>query len=276
MRQPLDLEKVSEQVGLSKYYLHRLFKSITGKKLISYVRGRRLSASLKELIDTDLNIIDISSEYQFEHEQSYIRAFREQFHVTPAQYRKNQTEVPIEQKIDVSHLKQIGQGILIEPKMCRRPVFYLQGIQQEIVHQKNKTDRDTNRQAEKFQKVYLPQMKYKKDENIYFGYVIYTSHPEYSNYYVTAVEVQKMCAVDLPLRTYEIPANEYAVFRYVGLHSPYEVTYATLESLYNHIDDWKKNTDYRQAAPYHFERMDLKVCSDSYCEMDIYVPVLAG
>lgn len=54
IKQELDLDSISKKVGISKYHLHRLFKSITGKPLMSYVRGRRLSSSIKELLGTDL------------------------------------------------------------------------------------------------------------------------------------------------------------------------------------------------------------------------------
>ncbi len=276
IKQILDLDKISREVGLSKYHLHRLFRSITGKPLMSYVRGRKLSASLKELIDTDLNIIDISNEYQFEHEQSYIRAFKQMFDITPAQYRKSKAEIPIQQKIDTNNLNNVGQGLIIEPRMCMKPRFYIQGIMAEIVHEKNLTDRDTNKLAEKFQDVYLPAVENKVDDEVYIGYVSYTQNPGYSNYYMPSVEVSKLNQVDLPFVTVEIPTNDYAVFRYIGLHSPYDVTFATLRDLYEYINCWKSDTSYMQAAPYHFERMNLRTCSRTYCEMDIYVPIITG
>lgn len=273
MKQPLNLDEVSKQVGLSKYYLHRLFKSITGKNLSAYVRGRRLSTSLNELTDTSLHIIDISNEYQFEHEQSYIRAFKQQFHITPAQYRKQQIEVPIEQRIDTSQLSNIGQGLLIEPEMIRKTGFFIQGIEQKHIHEKNYTDATTNHQALDFQKHYFPLIKDTVDENVYIGYVRYSDNPTQGNYYTTGTEVSGNVPAKSPMITVEIPTNNYAVFRYVGLHSPYDITFATLLDLYNYINNWKQNTAYKQVAPYHFERIDLTACSDSYCEMDIYVPI---
>lgn len=273
MKQPLNLDEVSKQVGLSKYYLHRLFKSITGKNLSAYVRGRRLSTSLNELSNTSLHIIDISNEYQFEHEQSYIRAFKQQFHITPAQYRKQPVEVPIEQRIDISQLSNIGQGLLIEPEMIRKTGFFIQGIEQKHIHELNYTNDTTNHQALEFQKNYFPLIKDKVDENVYIGYVRYSDNPTYGNYYTTGTEVTGNFVAEPPMITVAIPTHDYAVFRYVGLHSPYEITFATLLDLYNHINKWKQSTTYKQAAPYHFERIDLTICGDSYCEMDIYVPI---
>lgn len=37
----VDLELVADKVGLSKFYLDRIFRSITGKSIIAYVRERK-------------------------------------------------------------------------------------------------------------------------------------------------------------------------------------------------------------------------------------------
>ena len=104
IKNDINLDQLSNEVGISKYHLHRLFKSLTDKSLMSYVRGRKLSCSLNDLSNTDLNIIDIANEYHFEHEQSYIRAFKQQFNMTPSQYRKSKCEILIEPKIDINHM----------------------------------------------------------------------------------------------------------------------------------------------------------------------------
>lgn len=84
----LDLDVLAEETGFSKYYIDRLFKALTGQTLINYVRGRRLTRSLDDLVNTRLHIIDIAQEYRFSYEQTYIRAFKQQFHMTPAQYMR--------------------------------------------------------------------------------------------------------------------------------------------------------------------------------------------
>lgn len=275
IRHALDLDRLSKEVGLSKYHLHRLFKSITGKSLMSYVRSRKLSQSIVDLISTNRNIIDIAQNYQFEHEQSYIRAFKQKFGITPAQYRKLKYELPIEQKIDTHYLRLIGQGLMIQPQMCIKPKFYVQGIQKEIIHEENLIHQDANKLAMIFQEMYMPLIEHVLNKEVYIGLVRYTDHPEYSNYYVPCLEITSLSQVTPPFVQYTIPMQEYAIFRYIGLHSPYEITYATLKALYDFIDLWKMETSYRQSSPFHFEKMNLKICSASYCEMDIYIPITA-
>lgn len=275
IKHTLDLDTLAREVGISKYHLHRLFKSITGKSVMSYVRERKLSLSIQDLINTDLHIIDIAHEYRFEYEQSYIRAFKHTFNITPSQYRKLKSELHIEQKIDINTLRNIGQGLVIQPRMCVKPQFYVQGIKKEIIHAENLIDQGANTFAREFEKKYLPLITNTKDKNTYIGLVRYAKDPSYSNYYIPCVEVTAITQALPPFEQYTIDMHEYAVFRYIGLHSPYEITYTTLQALYNFIDYWRQHTTYRQTEPFHFEKMNLRICTASYCEMDIYVPICA-
>lgn len=110
IRKDLDLDVLAEETGFSKYYVHRLFKALTGQTLMNYVRGRRLTLSLNDLVNTRLNIIDIAQEYQFSYEQTYIRAFKKQFHMTPAQYRRAHCDIPVVEALDTSGMYLAGDG----------------------------------------------------------------------------------------------------------------------------------------------------------------------
>lgn len=271
--EPINLDQLAKEVGISKYYLHRMFKSITNRSLMTYVRERRLCLSVQHLLHSNLNIIDIATEYQFDYEQSYIRAFKKKYKVTPAQYRKCQIELPIEQKLDLNALHTVGDGLMLEPRMCVKPKFCVQGLEREIVHLENLEYKTTNQQAEEVWRDYLPLIDNVINRNIYIGLVRYTEHKEYSNYYVSGTEVELKTPYKAPIVSYEIEPYEYAVFRYVGCHSPHDITFKALLNIYSFIDNWKLTTAYHQAAPFHFERVDLQICSDDYCEMDIYIPI---
>ena len=38
----ITLDDVAQQSGISKYHLHRMFKSLTGESLMEYVQSRKL------------------------------------------------------------------------------------------------------------------------------------------------------------------------------------------------------------------------------------------
>ncbi len=272
IRQELDLDMLAEKTGFSKFYVHRLFRALTGQSMMTYVRGRRLTLSLDDLVSTHLNIIDIALGYHFSHEQSYIRAFKKQFHITPAQYRRSHGELPIVEKFDTAHLYGTEQGLMSAPHMCMIPRFYLQGIEREIIHDHNYYHQDTNQLVSQWEKTYLKQIENKVDEFVYFGLVQYNDNPR-GRLYAACTQVKTPGRVMDPVKNYTIPTNNYVSFRYVGMHSPYEITFQTLLGLYENINAWKAETSYQQAEQFHIERVDLKKCSAGYCEMDIYVPI---
>lgn len=269
----VDLELVADKVGLSKFYLDRIFRSITGKSIIAYVRERKLSESACDLLKTNLRVIDIASEYQYKQEQSYIRAFRQMFHITPYQFRKQRKELPITTKLDLNILRNTEKGLIVKPRMCLKSEFYLQGMVEEIVHSENYKESKCTTNAKEWYSKYLPTVSNSINEKVYYGYVTYMEHSEYSDYYATCVEIKERSNVKEPMVQYTIPTHEYAVFRYIGFHSPYEITYKTLYEIYTATDLWIEKSSYRRAADFHFERVDLSIASDDYCEVDIYFPM---
>lgn len=123
-----------------------------------------------------------------------------------------------------------------------------------------------------WEKDYLPHIKNKTNPSVYIGLVRYIDNP-YGRMYAACTQVPEPADTLPSVKNYTIPAYEYASFRYVGMHSPYEITFKTLQELYHKINIWKEKNAYMQVDGFHMERVDLKKCDADYCEMDIYVPV---
>ncbi len=263
-KEPIDLDQLAKEVGISKYYLHRLFKSITNRSLMTYVGDRRLSLSASMLLNSDKNIIDVATEYKFGCEQSYIRAFKKKYNITPAQYRKTHMNLPIEQKFDVNKLYDIGleDGLVMEPRLCVKQKFCVQGLESLIIHTDNLGNETTNQQAEKMMADYIPYLKNVIDPDVYIGLVRYTDCPDYSGNYLSGTEVEIGSPYEEPIVSYDIDTHEYLVYRYVGFHSPHQINYRRLINIYHCIDELKIIFTFHQAAPFHFERLNQKKCSD--------------
>lgn len=98
----LNLTSISEKFLISKFYLHRSFKSETGESLINYIRLRKLTEASFLLLDTGLRIIDISQQLGYESQSSFSRAFKRHFKQTPYQYRENKKDLPMITKTTIS------------------------------------------------------------------------------------------------------------------------------------------------------------------------------
>jgi len=89
----LTLESLAQKLGCSRSYLSRKFREISGMSFRDYLRQRRLAFALKQVRDTDLGLLDIALLYGFSSHEAFTRAFRENFGVTPSEYRKKPTPV---------------------------------------------------------------------------------------------------------------------------------------------------------------------------------------
>lgn len=83
----MSIDAISHKAGYSKWHLQRMFSSVTGYKLGTYVRERRLTLSAYALRVTSTSIVDIAVLYRFESQQSFTRSFKRTFGKSPGAYR---------------------------------------------------------------------------------------------------------------------------------------------------------------------------------------------
>jgi len=93
VRDGIRADIIARKHALSESHLKRLFKSTFNQPLGFYIRTHKLEESIDDLLNTDLKIVDIALDYGFEYEQSYIRAFKREFGITPGKFRKTENFV---------------------------------------------------------------------------------------------------------------------------------------------------------------------------------------
>jgi endo-1,4-beta-xylanase len=82
-------DDLSDYFSLSSVHLQRLFKQTFKQPIGAYIRSRKLSASIGDLLYSGLKINNIAMEYGFGYEQTYILSFKREFGFTPGDLRKN-------------------------------------------------------------------------------------------------------------------------------------------------------------------------------------------
>ncbi|WP_138494438.1 helix-turn-helix transcriptional regulator [Paenibacillus pinistramenti] len=111
LEQPLSVESVANNCGMSKYYFHRLFSALMGCSLSQYILSRRLNAALSLIHSSSLPLTDIAYQLNFGTQASFTRAFRRQYGAAPSSVR--------------GHSSPLSPSPI--PSVVRRPVKNING-----------------------------------------------------------------------------------------------------------------------------------------------------
>lgn len=90
-------EELAKVAALSPFYFQRLFTRLVKRPVNEYIKMRRLARACETLADKNRRILDIALDYGFSSHESFTKAFKGAFHITPEEYRAN--PVPLNQVI---------------------------------------------------------------------------------------------------------------------------------------------------------------------------------
>lgn len=85
---------LAKHAGLAEHHFQRRFAAATGETVAGYLKARRLEKAAIALLHTTDGILDISMQFGFETHSAFSRAFKIQFGMTPAQFRKSDGRAP--------------------------------------------------------------------------------------------------------------------------------------------------------------------------------------
>lgn len=276
LKNPITLDLISDHVNISKFHLNRIFSSLSKTPLMNYVKNRKLSSSINDLLWTDLRISDISQEYGFDYEQSYIRSFKNTFGISPDRFRKEKPALKIKDKINIDYIRQIGQdGITLEPPIFIIPEFYITGIRHKINLNDDRLLLEANRLGIEFYDLHMCKIENAINREVYIGLVEYDLDDPSHNHYITSVQTPAPEGIPVGMVCHKVPANKYASFKYIGLHPAKQISIRNLEATLKYIyTEWFPKSRYHQCASYHFERIDGRISSEDYCELEFFIPVV--
>ncbi len=69
--------KIAEQFFLNLSTLNNLFKIVCNMTIMEYVRNRRLSLAGKELMTSNIHVIDLAFKYGYETPEAFTKAFHD-------------------------------------------------------------------------------------------------------------------------------------------------------------------------------------------------------
>lgn len=88
----LSLDDLGKVVHLHPVYLSKIYKQETGGNLSNFIAAKRLEKASQLLIESNLHVIDISHLVGYKKPQYFIKLFKDQYGITPYQYRRQQIQ----------------------------------------------------------------------------------------------------------------------------------------------------------------------------------------
>lgn len=84
----LSLNELARVACFSPYHFHRVFRGMVGESIGEYLRRLRLERAARQLMYTACPVTELAFDAQYETLESFSRAFRRAFDVSPSEYRR--------------------------------------------------------------------------------------------------------------------------------------------------------------------------------------------
>lgn len=213
------LGDVAKAAGISQWHFQRIFKSLTGETLKTYIRARRLAASLERLLTTDLRILDIAVLAGFESQEAFARAFKQAFGMTPQKYRalRDKSLFLKKPRFGPEYLRHINQNVSLHPELQERRRMQLVGVRTFFYG----PDSEKNNVAEQLGPLwfgFLPRLREVEHSVPGVCYGVIRHDPDGGDRleYHAAIEVTAASSLPVGMVALEVPASTYACFEHRG------------------------------------------------------------
>jgi AraC family transcriptional regulator len=87
LSEEIKIEMLANIAGLSQFYFQRLFKRLVKRPVNEYIKLRRLARASEVLQDKNKRIIDVALDFGFSSHETFSRAFKDAYGITPAEFR---------------------------------------------------------------------------------------------------------------------------------------------------------------------------------------------
>jgi AraC family transcriptional regulator len=120
----LDVTALAVEVGTTEYHLRRMFSSLAGMPLSEYIRRRRMSVAVADILGDD-DLLNIAVRYGYGSTEAFGRAFRSVHGVSPGDVKRNGG--PLRTQPHLRFRLTVEGNITMDTRITERPAFRLVG-----------------------------------------------------------------------------------------------------------------------------------------------------
>jgi AraC family transcriptional regulator len=236
----MSLNGIADVVGVSPQHLARAFGAATGRSLMNYARGRRLTEAVRRLMDGDASILAVALDHGYGSHGAFTRAFRDEFGVTPEAFRQN----PEQYALRLTEPVQMDKSKLIDldpPRFENGERLSIAGLGARYSFEASEGIPDQWRR-------FGPHIGHVPGQLTPQTYGVSFNFDEAGTFtYVAGVRVRDFSEIPGEFATVVIEPRRYAVFKHnghvIGLH----------RSHYTIMNDWAPKNEFAIASAANFE-----------------------
>jgi len=274
IKEGINADILAKKYELSDRHLRRLFKFAFNQSLGEYIRSRKLTASLDDLLEADFNVLDVALEYGFEHEASYNRSFKREFGVAPGEMRKKGQVVKVKPPLYLFDKNKLDGNLFFGPDIVIVPQFHVIGKRYTLKTE----DFISNAQvvALKFWKNERFQIKNAVNQNVYLGYTNINMKTSTIDY-MPSIQVKNLNDIPQGYSKDTFHTSLCAKFRYIGERYNYnELNHNVMHSMYNEavrISNDEKVKYTLLIDKICFEKVNISQNDGTYSQIEWFIPV---
>lgn len=119
----IDIECIAKTAFMSQSSFYMIFSAVLDTTVKDYIRKRRLSLSAYDLVQSDLSILDIALKYDYCTYESYSRAFKKLFGISPQRYREKNFYTNVFPRIFLTYYSLCGGDPMISREMNKELII---------------------------------------------------------------------------------------------------------------------------------------------------------
>ncbi|PWK06664.1 AraC family transcriptional regulator [Tumebacillus permanentifrigoris] len=272
--QQITMQELAKVACFSVFHFHRVFVLMVGDTAADYLRKRRLSKAAVALLTTNQRVLDIALEHGFQAHETFARAFKRQFQLTPVEYRKSRISLALQPIVTLSRISRLHEGgLTMTPTIVTKSAFKLIGYALET----NCNEGQNHVEIPAFWQRYMNEklgdhIPNKLRPDVELG-VCANFQPETGVLtYVIGFEADSFDNVPEGMVCYTIPEATYAVFT-TPPASDAEFGQTIQQAWGQAFSEWFPTSGYEHAGTSEFEWYDKRCWSESDKQMDIYIPI---
>ncbi len=120
----INLDDLANDLGISRFYMHKVFKEIFGRNIYESIKSIRLQKAASLLLTNRYSTItEIAASCGYASQSSFIRVFKERFAMTPKQWRQGGYKTYSNQILSQSPLSHTSTARFedIQPQIVKMP-----------------------------------------------------------------------------------------------------------------------------------------------------------